>query len=99
VKIDKSFVLGMRDDPDATAIVRSIIELGRALGLHVVAEGVEDEPTWRKLVKLGCDTAQGWFHARPMPANELAGWLSRYRPPESVRAAHVAEAPVSMPSR
>ncbi|MFD0555558.1 putative bifunctional diguanylate cyclase/phosphodiesterase [Stackebrandtia endophytica] len=81
VKIDKSFVLGMHDDSDAVAIVRSIIELGRALGLQVVAEGVEDERTWRQLRSLGCDMAQGWFHAKPMPAGELAGWLLRYRPP------------------
>ncbi|GAA4921040.1 diguanylate cyclase (GGDEF)-like protein [Stackebrandtia albiflava] len=81
VKIDKSFVLGMRDDADAVAIVRSIIELGRALGLQVVAEGVEDERTWRQLRHLNCDMAQGWFHAKPMPAGQLAGWLHRYRPP------------------
>ena len=97
VKIDKSFVLGMRDDPDATAIVRSIIELGRALALHVVAEGVEDEPTWRQLVALGCDTAQGWFHARPMPAADLAGWLARYRPPALLQAVRAAS-PVITPS-
>ncbi|MGH8792334.1 MAG: putative bifunctional diguanylate cyclase/phosphodiesterase, partial [Stackebrandtia sp.] len=81
VKIDKSFVLSMWDDADSAAIVRSIIELGRALGLQVVAEGVENERTWRQLANLGCDMAQGWFHARPMPAGELAGWLARYRPP------------------
>jgi diguanylate cyclase (GGDEF)-like protein len=90
VKIDKSFVLGMREDPDATAIVRSIIDLGRALGLHVVAEGVEDEHTWRQLRALGCDTAQGWFHARPMPAVDLVGWLARYRPPALLQAARSA---------
>ncbi|MET7835148.1 EAL domain-containing protein, partial [Micromonospora sediminicola] len=88
VKVDRSFVLGMADDPDDAAIVRSMIELAGALGLRVVAEGVEDERTWRLLHAAGCDVAQGWFHARPMPAEELAAWLSRYRP---VRPA-VAEA-------
>ncbi|MEU5941185.1 EAL domain-containing protein [Micromonospora sp. NPDC047548] len=80
VKVDRSFVLGMADDADDAAIVRSMIELAGALGLRVVAEGVEDERTWRMLHAAGCDVAQGWFHARPMPAEELATWLTRYRP-------------------
>ncbi|MGV9767094.1 putative bifunctional diguanylate cyclase/phosphodiesterase [Micromonospora tulbaghiae] len=80
VKVDRSFVLGMADDPDDAAIVRSMIELAGALGLRVVAEGVEDERTWRMLHAAGCDVAQGWFHARPMPAEDLVAWLSRYRP-------------------
>ena len=46
----------------------------------MVAEGVEDERTWRLLHAAGCDVAQGWFYARPMPAEELAAWLARYRP-------------------
>ncbi len=80
VKVDRSFVLGMADDPDDAAIVRSMIELAGALGLRVVAEGVEDERTWRSLHAAGCDLAQGWFYARPMPADELTAWLARYRP-------------------
>ncbi|MFJ6152859.1 EAL domain-containing protein [Micromonospora profundi] len=80
VKVDRSFVLGMADDPDDAAIVRSMIELAGALGLRVVAEGVEDERTWRMLHAAGCDAAQGWFYARPMPAEELINWLARYRP-------------------
>jgi EAL domain-containing protein (putative c-di-GMP-specific phosphodiesterase class I) len=84
VKIDRSFVLGMAGDPDDEAIVRSIIELSGALGLRVVAEGVEDERTYRMLVADGCHTAQGWFYARPMPADQLVSWLRRYRPPQRV---------------
>ncbi|MFG3642124.1 putative bifunctional diguanylate cyclase/phosphodiesterase [Micromonospora sp. NPDC047762] len=80
VKVDRSFVLGMADDTDDAAIVRSMIELAGALGLRVVAEGVEDERTWRMLHAAGCDAAQGWFYARPMPAEELVIWLTRYRP-------------------
>lgn len=87
VKIDRSFVLGMDNDGgDDAAIVRSIIELAGSLGLRVVAEGVEDEQTWRRLAGLGCHLAQGWFHARPMPAAEFAGWLARYRPPSLLRS-------------
>ncbi|WP_341719440.1 EAL domain-containing protein [Micromonospora sp. FIMYZ51] len=80
VKVDRSFVLGMVDDADDAAIVRSTIELAKALGLRVVAEGVEDERSWRMLHAAGCDVAQGWFYARPMPAAELVAWLARYRP-------------------
>ncbi|MFF0230394.1 putative bifunctional diguanylate cyclase/phosphodiesterase [Micromonospora sp. NPDC005254] len=80
VKVDRSFVLGMAEDADDAAIVRSMIELAGALGLRVVAEGVEDERTWRMLYAAGCDAAQGWFYARPMPAEELVTWLARYRP-------------------
>jgi EAL domain-containing protein (putative c-di-GMP-specific phosphodiesterase class I) len=82
VKIDRSFVLGMADDPDDEAIVRSMIDLASALNLRVVAEGVEDDRTRRLLVGAGCHVAQGWYYARPMPADELASWLARYRPPE-----------------
>ncbi len=82
VKIDRSFVLGMVHDSDDEAIVRSIIELAGALGLRVVAEGVEDDKTRRLLLAAGCHVAQGWFYARPMPADQLAEWLSRYRPPQ-----------------
>lgn len=82
VKIDRSFVLGMVNDSDDEAIVRSIIELAGALGLRVVAEGVEDDRTRRLLLAAGCHVGQGWFYARPMPGDELAGWMSRYRPPQ-----------------
>jgi EAL domain-containing protein (putative c-di-GMP-specific phosphodiesterase class I) len=80
VKIDRSFVLGMAADADDAAIVRSVIELAGALGLRVVAEGVEDERTWRLLHEAGCHVAQGWFYGRPMPAEDLVTWLARYRP-------------------
>ncbi|HEX6872937.1 MAG TPA: EAL domain-containing protein [Micromonosporaceae bacterium] len=81
VKIDRSFVLGMTTDPDDRAVVTSIIDLARALGLRVVAEGVEDDSTRRMLVAGGCEVAQGWFYARPMPPDDLVPWLARHRPP------------------
>ncbi|MGH3714017.1 MAG: putative bifunctional diguanylate cyclase/phosphodiesterase [Micromonosporaceae bacterium] len=86
VKIDRSFVIGMASDDDDASIVRSIIELAGALGLRVVAEGVEDERTWRRLAAQGCHVAQGWFYARPMPAGELPSWLARFEPPRLLRA-------------
>jgi diguanylate cyclase (GGDEF)-like protein len=80
VKIDRSFVLGMTTDPDDAAVVGSIIDLARALGLRVVAEGVEDDQTRRMLLNGGCEVAQGWFYGRPMPPDALVAWLARYRP-------------------
>jgi diguanylate cyclase (GGDEF)-like protein len=76
VKIDRSFVSALREDGENVAIVRAIVDLGRHLGLEVIAEGVEDDATWRRLAAMGCDLAQGWHIARPMPIEELAPWLA-----------------------
>jgi EAL domain-containing protein (putative c-di-GMP-specific phosphodiesterase class I) len=78
IKIDQSFVLGMVGDPADAAIVEAVVTLAAKLGLRVVAEGVEDERTWRALVDAGCQAAQGWYCARPMPADRLVGWLATY---------------------
>lgn len=64
-----------RDENDA-AIVRSTIGLAHDLGLTVVAEGIEDQPTWDLLAELGCDVGQGYFVSRPMPAAALGVWLA-----------------------
>ncbi len=77
VKIDKSFVMNMATDDNDAVIVRSTIDLGHNLGLRVVAEGVEDEQTWRRLVELGCDVAQGYFIAKPLPSEAVLDWLTR----------------------
>ncbi|MDX6600459.1 MAG: hypothetical protein QOE87_4346, partial [Gaiellales bacterium] len=76
LKIDRSFVLNMRERADDAAIVRSIITLGHDLGLEVVAEGVEAEATYDQLARLGCDTAQGYWLSRPLPPADLAEWLA-----------------------
>ncbi len=75
IKIDKSFVLGMTNSEADAAIVRTMIDLGHNLGKQVCAEGVENEETWRMLMDLGCDLAQGFFIARPMPGEALLQWL------------------------
>jgi EAL domain-containing protein (putative c-di-GMP-specific phosphodiesterase class I) len=78
IKIDRSFVMGMdRDDDDAT-IVRSTIELGRNLGLDVVAEGVESQAVWDQLAELGCTYAQGYHLSRPLPADQVATWCAAH---------------------
>jgi diguanylate cyclase (GGDEF)-like protein len=71
LKIDRSFVARLHDDEASAAIVRSTIDLGRSLGMSVVAEGVEDDPTLLSLVEMGCDVAQGFGLGRPVPADEL----------------------------
>jgi diguanylate cyclase (GGDEF)-like protein len=75
IKIDKSFVLGMRADKDDAVIVQSTIDLGRNLGLNTVAEGVEDEATLSELSRLGCDFAQGYHMSRPISSADLGKWL------------------------
>ncbi|MFK5893488.1 MAG: EAL domain-containing protein, partial [Pseudomonadota bacterium] len=74
LKIDQSFVFNITEDPEARAIVKTCIMLGHELNMLVVAEGVEDQETWDILTQLGCDIAQGYFIARPMPADKLLIW-------------------------
>jgi diguanylate cyclase (GGDEF)-like protein len=71
LKIDRSFVADMVTDPSSHALVMAAVDLAHNLGLTVVAEGVEDAATAEALNKLGCDTAQGYHFARPVPATEL----------------------------
>jgi EAL domain-containing protein (putative c-di-GMP-specific phosphodiesterase class I) len=80
VKIDRSFVTGLRDNSDDVAIVRAIVDLGRHLGLEVVAEGVEDQQTSDLLARMGCHLVQGWHIGRPMPTEEFLPWLRARQP-------------------
>jgi len=67
VKVDRTFVTRMADQPEAAAIVRTTVELGRELGRRVVAEGVETAEQYQALLALGCTTAQGFYFYAPMP--------------------------------
>jgi diguanylate cyclase (GGDEF)-like protein/PAS domain S-box-containing protein len=78
IKIDKSFVAAMAGKADRSNIVRASVELGHSLQLESVAEGVEDARTWDLLRLLGCDLAQGYFISRPMLAEHVLPWLSRW---------------------
>ncbi|MDZ4252238.1 MAG: EAL domain-containing protein [Sulfuritalea sp.] len=83
LKIDQSFIRDMLDDPDDLSIVDSIVGLAAAFRRTVVAEGVETVAHGHLLLQLGCDLAQGFAIARPMPAEELPGWIATWRqPPE-----------------
>jgi diguanylate cyclase (GGDEF)-like protein len=76
IKIDKSFVQHLATDQSDLVIVRSIVDLGRNLGLRVVAEGVEDEAAWRELANLGCDVVQGYILTKPLAPANLDAWLT-----------------------
>jgi diguanylate cyclase (GGDEF)-like protein len=78
LKVDRSFVATMTTNHRDAVIVRSTVELGRNLGLRVVAEGVEDANTWRELDAVGCDAIQGYYVSRPVPVAELDDWLSEH---------------------
>ena len=81
LKIDQSFVHDLLSDPTDLAIIRAIIALGQALGLGIVAEGVEGPDEADKLKALGCDELQGYHFARPMPAEMLERWLRERQAP------------------
>jgi diguanylate cyclase (GGDEF)-like protein len=76
LKIDRAFVVAMRNSVEAHHIVRSVIELGRQLNLTVVAEGVEDQESVEVLEEFGCHVVQGYVFARPMPPPLLTAWLA-----------------------
>ena len=75
IKVDKSFVMGMRETADDAVIVRSIVELGHNLSLSVVAEGIEDAETWDLLGALKCNVAQGFLMSRPLPSDAVLPWI------------------------
>ena len=75
IKIDKSFVIEMNQDPNDEVIVRSTIDLAHNMGLAVTAEGVENEITLNKLIDMGCTMVQGYYLCVPCSAAELTQWL------------------------
>jgi diguanylate cyclase (GGDEF)-like protein len=75
IKVDRSFVTNMRTDQNNALIVRATVDLGRNLGLQVVAEGIEDGETWDRLAEMGCDLGQGYYMSRPLPGDQMTNWL------------------------
>jgi EAL domain-containing protein (putative c-di-GMP-specific phosphodiesterase class I) len=75
LKIDRSFVTNLADDPSNAIIVRSSIAMAHSLGLTVVAEGAEDEATCKLLAEGGCDAVQGYYLSRPQAPEDLGRWL------------------------
>lgn len=79
LKIDRSFVHGACNDETLRAMYDASLGLARQLGIEVVAEGVEDRADWNFLRRTGCDLAQGYFIARPMPAADFPGWMEDWQ--------------------
>ena len=77
IKIDRSFIAGLDNSLEDTAITEAVLHLGHRLGYMVTAEGVADQASWDRLRELGCDDAQGFFIARPMAPSDLADFLRR----------------------
>ncbi|MDM8347514.1 EAL domain-containing protein [Pseudomonas sp. sp1636] len=79
IKIDKSFVQDLLDDEDDATIVRAIIQLGKNLGMQVIAEGVETIEQEAYIIAQGCNEGQGYFYSKPLPARELLLYLKQAR--------------------
>jgi EAL domain-containing protein (putative c-di-GMP-specific phosphodiesterase class I) len=79
LKIDRAFVNGAAQWPNRLMVLKSALDLGQSLGVATVAEGVETVEDWKLLRDLGCDLAQGYLLAKPMPAEELVGWMRQDR--------------------
>lgn len=76
LKIDRSFVESVTESDELRAVVESTVRLARSLGMSTVAEGVEREQTFELLAEIGCDAAQGYYIARPMPGAQAASWTA-----------------------
>ncbi len=85
IKIDRSFVMELLEDREHALIIDSVVALSRNFGRSVLAEGVETEAHGVLLLELGCDLAQGFGIARPMPAEQVTEWVDRWQPPASWR--------------
>lgn len=77
IKIDKSFVQDLLDDEDDATIVRAIIQLGKSLGMQVIAEGVETVEQEAYIIAEGCHEGQGYYYSKPLPARELGAYLKQ----------------------
>lgn len=94
LKIDQSFVRDLLNDDTSAAVVAFTLDLARHLGLRVVAEGIEDERTLDRLRSLGCDTAQGYYIAKPMPAEQVEDWIRNW----NAKAQHAQSSDVVEPA-
>ena len=81
IKIDKTFVRDILNDRDDLALTEAVIGLARAFGRQVVAEGLDSLEHGQLLLRLGCEVAQGYFIARPMPPDQVPGWVRGFVSP------------------
>ena len=90
LKIDQSFVRDMLDDPDDLSILGGVLNMATAFRRQVLAEGVETVAHGAMLLQLGCELAQGYGIARPMPADDIPAWIASWRPNEAWSSMHAA---------
>ena len=98
LKIDRSFVRGLLDDPASIDITTLIIDLAHRFGLSVVGEGVEDEATFEALASMGCDVVQGFLFSPALNPNAFSSWATAAMTPGNARQAGVQAAGVQRPS-
>lgn len=77
LKIDQTFVTGAATQPSLRSVVESSVQLAQKLGLKTVGEGVETRDDWSCLKQAGCDFAQGYWIAKPMPGAQILGWVKK----------------------
>ncbi|NTV11931.1 MAG: EAL domain-containing protein [Zoogloea sp.] len=87
IKIDRAFVHRASQSRKRDHILAAMLDLSRKLNLKSIAEGVETQEDWNKVVTLGCQFVQGFFIARPMPAGDFEEWLLRYTPRQQIQSA------------
>ena len=85
LKIDQAFVAELSDSEANSRVIEAIVALGKAMKLDVVAEGVETDQQYAIVRRLGCDLVQGYFIARPMPADQLLIWIDGYEDTQSIK--------------
>ncbi|MCH9026434.1 MAG: EAL domain-containing protein [Proteobacteria bacterium] len=78
MKLDKSHIQSATIDQETRQFIAMCVELGHEMGMYVVAEGIESQDQWEMMSAMGCDEAQGFFIARPMPGDQIPGWLKRW---------------------
>ncbi|HVJ02472.1 MAG TPA: EAL domain-containing protein, partial [Sphingomonas sp.] len=93
IKIDKSFVLSLNENPDSAAIVNAIVGLGESLNLPITAEGVEDAAIEERLRAIGCAKAQGWYYGKPLSMTGARRLLAERRLLQAQQGEAVAAAP------
>ena len=94
IKIDRSFVSRMAEDRTSNTVVQSVIKLGRALGMDIVAEGVENEQEAAMMTNLGCTELQGFYFSKALSADQMSELLGTFQPKhfaEMTRSLHVVK--------
>jgi EAL domain-containing protein (putative c-di-GMP-specific phosphodiesterase class I) len=85
LKIDRSFIAKLADSESNTRVVQAIVALGKAMELEIVAEGVETSQQYAIVRRLGCDLVQGYFVAKPMPAERFQRWCEGHEDTQSLK--------------